>query len=131
MTIEKKRGRPKKVKNDEIEILNPVKKPLSSQFDKTKERTSNPARDPIAREQQLVNLAVNLAEKQLLDGTAAPSVINHFLKIASRRDVLEREILEKQARLIEAKAQSIGKGQEAEDLAKAAIEAMKNYNSSS
>lgn len=96
-----------------------------------RERESRPASSPEARELQLVNLAVDLAERQLRDGTASPSTINHFLKIASRRDVLEREILEKQSRLIEAKAQSINRDKDAEDLAKAAIEAMKNYNSSS
>lgn len=96
-----------------------------------KVKTAKPATTPEGREQQLVNLAVSLAEKQLIEGTASPSVINHFLKIASRREVLEREILEKQSRLIEAKAQSISQGKEAEQLAKAAIEAMKNYNSGS
>ena len=90
-----------------------------------------PATSPEAREQQLVALAVNLAEKQLREGTAAPSVINHFLKIASTRETIEREILEKQSKLIEAKASSISKDREAEELAKAAIEAMKNYNSGS
>lgn len=94
-------------------------------------KTIRPATTPEAREQQLVNLAVQLAEKQLIDGTASPSIINHYLKIASRREVLEREILEKQSKLIEAKAQTINKDREAEDLAKAAIEAMKNYNSGS
>ena len=96
---------------------------------KTKEM--KPATNPEAREQQLVNLAVQLAEKQLREGTASPSIIAHYLKIASRREVLEREILEKQSRLIEAKAQNINKDREVEDLAKAAIEAMKNYNSGS
>lgn len=98
---------------------------------KKESRVAKPASSPEAREQQLVNLAVNLAEKQLRDGTASPSVLTHYLKIASKREVLEREILEKQSRLIEAKANSIGKDKEAEDLAKAAIEAMKNYNSGS
>ena len=96
-----------------------------------KTKGARTASTPEAREQQLVNLAVSLAEKQLREGTASPSVINHFLKIASRREVLEREILEKQSRLIEAKAQSISKDREAEELAKAAIDAMKNYNSRS
>lgn len=91
-------------------------------------KTSKPASSPEARENQLVNLAVQLAEKQLREGTASPSVINHFLKIASRREVLEREILEKQSRLIEAKATNMSKDREAEDLAKAAIDAMKNYH---
>lgn len=91
-------------------------------------RMSRPATTPEAREQQLVNLAVDLAEKQLRDGTASPSVIAHFLKLASRREVLEREILEKNARLIDAKANNIDKDREAQVTAKEAIEAMKKYS---
>lgn len=101
------------------------KKPATAK--PVKKRQSKPATTPEGREQQLVNLAVDLAEKQLQDGTASPSVINHFLKIASRRETLEREILEKQVTFIEAKAKSISKDREAEELAKAAIEAMKSY----
>ncbi len=92
------------------------------------ENRSRPATSPEAREQQLVNLAVTLAEKQLRDGTASPSVINHFLKLASKRERLEREILERQSKLIEAKAKNIDKERESEEAAKAAIEAMKNYS---
>jgi hypothetical protein len=83
------------------------------------------------REQQLIALAVNLAEKQLRDGTASPSVINHYLKMASSRETLEREILEKQSKLIDAKAQNIVKEKEQEEMAKRALEAMKNYTSGS
>lgn len=90
-------------------------------------REAKPATTPDGREQQLIALAVDLAEKQLRDGSASPSVINHYLKMASKREVLEREILEKQSRLIEAKAQNIVKEKEQEALAKAAIDAMKNY----
>ena len=88
---------------------------------------SRPATSPEARESQLVNLAVNLAEKQLRDGTASPSVINHFLKIASTRERLEKEILEKNAALMEAKAKNLEKERESEATAKAGIEAMKKY----
>jgi EAL domain-containing protein (putative c-di-GMP-specific phosphodiesterase class I) len=94
-------------------------------------KESRPASTPEGREQQLISLAVNLAEKQLRDGSASPSVINHYLKMASRRESLEREILERQSKLIEAKAESIVKAKEQEHLAKAAIEAMKSYNSGS
>jgi len=94
-----------------------------------KKREAAPATTPEGREKQLVNLAVDLAEKQLRDGTASPSVINHFLKIASSRETLEKEILEKQAKLIAAKAESITKDREVEELTKAAIEAMQSYKS--
>lgn len=96
-----------------------------------RESTITPSPDPESREKQLVNLAVNLAEKQLRDGTASSAVLTHYLKIASTREVIEREMLEKQVKLIEAKANSIGEAKDAEKLAKAAIEAMKNYNSGS
>ena len=77
-----------------------------------------------------MNMAYNLAEKQLQDGTASPSVINHFLKLSTKREVLEREILEKQKTLIEAKAESLFKGKESEELVKEAIEAMRKYRPS-
>lgn len=93
-------------------------------------RKSKPAVDPESRERQLINLAVDLAEKQLTEGTAPPSVINHFLKLASKREELERDILEKQAELITSKAKNISKDRDAEELAKAAIEAMKTYKPS-
>jgi EAL domain-containing protein (putative c-di-GMP-specific phosphodiesterase class I) len=95
---------------------------------KKEDQQSRPATSPEAREQQLVNLAVNLAEKQLKDGTASPSVITHFLKYASTRERLEREILERNAQLIAAKAKNIDKERESEEVAKAAIDAMKNYS---
>ena len=107
------------------------KKTTPKTVESKKLREARPASNPEAREQQLVSLAVDLAEKQLRDGTASPSVISHYLKISSSRETIEREMLQKQAALIEAKAQNISKDREAEDLAKAAIEAMKNYNSGS
>ena len=61
MTEQKPRTRSKaKPKPDKVE------KPVQA---------ARPASTPEAREQQLVSLAVNLAEKQLRDGTAAPSEI--------------------------------------------------------
>lgn len=101
------------------------------QMSDKKKRDSRPASNPEAREQQLVNLAVDLAEKQLKEGTASSAVISHYLKIASKRETLERDILQQQSKLIEAKSSAITKGKEDENIAKAAIEAMKNYNSSS
>lgn len=97
---------------------------------KVNNRKARPATDPENREQQLVGLAVDLAEKQLREGTASPSVINHYLKIGSKREILERQILERQSKLIEAKAASIGKDSDIEQLTKAAIEAMKSYGPS-
>lgn len=53
-----------------------------------------PVDSPEARENELIAAAVDLAEKQLRDGTASPSVITHYLKLASSRERLQREKLE-------------------------------------
>ena len=44
-----------------------------------------PALTPEARENQLVSLAVDLAEKQLREGTASSQVITHYLKLGSTK----------------------------------------------
>lgn len=94
-----------------------------------KKSQTRPASTPESREKQLTKLAVDLAEKQLREGTASPSIISHYLKIASNRETLERDILKQQAEMIKAKAQSVNRDREAEELAKAAIDAMKSYSS--
>ena len=89
------------------------------------------ASTPEVREAQLINLAYNLAEEQLREGTASPSIVNHFLKLSTQRESLELENLRSKAKLQEAKAQQIDTAKENEELTKAAIEAMKNYSGSS
>ena len=89
-----------------------------------------PAKDPVEREAQLINLAVNLAEKQLVDGTASPSVLTHYLKLATTREQVERDILEKQAKLITAKTDAIGQSKDTAELVSQAIDAMKAYSGS-
>ena len=54
-----------------------------------------PALTPEARENQLVSLAINLAEQQLRDGTASSQVITHYLKLGSQKERLEREKLQR------------------------------------
>lgn len=95
------------------------------------EKKRKPASTPEARESQLINLAYNLAEEQLREGTASPSIVNHFLKLSTQRESLELDNLRSKAKLQEAKAQQIDMAKENEELTKAAIEAMKNYSGSS
>ena len=42
--------------------------------------------NPEARENLLVSLAIDLAEKQLREGSASAQVITHYLKLAGRRE---------------------------------------------
>lgn len=89
-----------------------------------------PASNPQSRENQMINLATNLAEKQLRDGTASSQVMVHYLKLATDRERMEREVLEKQILLLTAKTDSITSSKENEGLYMKAIEAMKAYGSS-
>lgn len=54
-------------------------------------RMMRPALTPEARENQLVSLAVDLAEKQLREGTASSQVITHYLKLGSTKERIEKK----------------------------------------
>ena len=87
-----------------------------------------PAMNPESRENQLIARAVDLAEQQLIDGTASSQVITHYLKLGSTKEQIEKEILEKQKDLIEAKTQSLQSTQRVEELYSEALDAMKKYS---
>ncbi len=79
------------------------------------------------REKQLVALAVDLAEKQLREGTASAQVITHYLKLGTEREKLERAILKEQRDLITEKTKALKSAAHMEELYAQAIEAMKTY----
>lgn len=87
-----------------------------------------PALTPEARENQLISLAVDLAEKQLQEGTASSQVITHYLKLGSTKERIEREILEKQKDLITAKTKALQSAEKIEKLYSDALKAMRNYS---
>ena len=91
-------------------------------------RKRRPALNPEARENQLIALAIDLVEQRLIDGTASSQETTHFLKLATQKSRLEREILEKQAELITAKTESIRADQRVEELYTNAIKAMQKYS---
>lgn len=94
----------------------------------TNSRRPTPADSPEARENQLIAAAVDLAEKQILAGTASPSVITHFLRLASGRERLEREKLERENEVLRAKAEALESNRRTEELYSQAIEAMRSYS---
>ena len=87
-----------------------------------------PAKTPEARENQMIGLAVSLAEKQLRDGTASSQIITHYLKLGSTKESLEKEILEKKAELMKAKTDAIKSHAKIEKLYGEALEAMRLYS---
>lgn len=91
-------------------------------------RKMRPALTPEARENQLISLAVDLAEQQLREGTASSQVITHYLKLGSTKERIEKEILEKQKELISAKTENLKSAKRIEELYADAINAMRKYS---
>lgn len=90
-------------------------------------RRPRPALSPEAREKHMIGLAVDLAEQQLIDGTASSQVITHFLKLGTQKERIEQEILEKQKDLITAKTEALQSQKRVEELYANALTAMKSY----
>lgn len=86
-----------------------------------------PATTPEARERQLVALAVDVAEKQLRDGTVSSTVLAQLIKLGTQRERLEQERLRRENLLLEAKVQSIDSSKRSEELYEQAINAMRMY----
>ena len=91
-------------------------------------RKMRPALTPEARENQLISLAVDLAEKQLREGTASSQVVTHYLKLGSTKERIEKEILEKQKELITAKTEALQSAKRVEELYTNALNAMRRYS---
>lgn len=87
-----------------------------------------PAESPEARENQMIGYAVDLAEKQLREGTASSQVITHFLKLATVKERLELEKLQHENELLKAKTEAIQSSQRIEELYANAIKSMQRYS---
>ena len=87
-----------------------------------------PATTPEGRENQMVSLAVGIAEKQLTDGTASAQVISHYLKLGSSREQLEQERLRHENELTKVKIDSMASQKRVEEMYGAALNAMRSYS---
>lgn len=76
----------------------------------------------------MISLAVNLAEKQLRDGTASAQVITHYLKMGSSKERAEREYLAKQTELAAAKAENIRSTKRDAEAYDKVLAAMRSYS---
>lgn len=89
---------------------------------------TRPATTIEGRENQLISLAVDVAEEQLRRGTASAQVITHYLKLGTTRERLEQERLRGENSLLVAKVQAIASEQKREELYEKALEAMRVYS---
>lgn len=101
---------------------------------KAKEKSSvtsqkmRPGLTPEARENQLIALAVDVAEEQLINRTASSQVITHFLKLATSKAELEKEKLRHETELLRAKTEAVQSAQRSEEVYTKVLEAMKKYS---
>lgn len=94
----------------------------------SEQRKRRPAIDPEAREKQMISYAVDLAEQQLLDGTASAQVITHYLKLGSTKERIEKELLQKKSELMTAQADAIRAAKRTGELIDEALTAMRKYS---
>ena len=87
-----------------------------------------PALTPESRENQMIALAMDLAEQQLRDGTASSQLITEFVKRGSTKARLEKEILAEQKELMAAKTENLRSAKRIEELYAEALNAMKSYS---
>jgi hypothetical protein len=73
-------------------------------------------------------LAMELAERQLRDGTASAQVISHFLKAGSIRERLEQQRLSQENNLLGAKIESMASSKRVEEMYGKALNAMRRYS---
>ena len=94
---------------------------------KSSKPVAQPASTDTGREHQLVSLAIDLAEKQMREGTASAQVISHYLKLGSTRESLEQRRLELESELLLAKVAAQQSQENTERMYKEALDAMRTY----
>ena len=94
-------------------------------------KKSPPASSPRVRENQIVNLAYDEAEKRIREGTATSQLLTFFLKLGTMREEMELEKMRSELRLAEAKIQQIDDQKNIKELYQKAIEAQKRYRGDS
>lgn len=86
-----------------------------------------PATTVEGRENQLITQAIDLAEKQIRQGTASAQVITHYLKLGSTTHELEKKKLEAENALLQKRVETLESGANIEKLYSEAIQAMRVY----
>lgn len=87
-----------------------------------------PARTPEDRENQMIGYAVELAEKQIREGTASAQVITHYLKLGSSREKLEQQRIANEVELLKIKRDAIESEKRVEEMYREAMDAFRSYS---
>lgn len=89
-------------------------------------QTTPPLSD-VDHEAKLIALALGLAERQLLEGTATSQVVTHFLRLGSLRAQVEKEKIELENNLLIEKIQSEKLGQKMQEMFQNLLESLQTY----
>lgn len=89
-------------------------------------RRRRPYSTPEERDEYMMDIAYDLVEQRILEGTATSQETTHFLKL--RKLNKEIEILDKQKELMTAKAEALKSAKRVEELYTDAIKAFREYN---
>lgn len=93
-----------------------------------KER-KKPARTPKQRENQIINLVMDVVEQKIIDGTASSQILCHFLKLATEKERLENDKLRGELELAKARVRQIDMQEDLKSLYEGAVSAMRGYRS--
>lgn len=78
-------------------------------------------------EAKLISLTLQMAEQQLIDGTASSQVMTHFLRLGSIRSKVELEKLRLENNLLTEKIQSEKMGQQLKEMFQDVMESLRDY----
>jgi hypothetical protein len=88
---------------------------------------------PESRENEAINSAMSLAERQILEGTASSQIITYFLKRGAEREreKLENEKLRNENKLLLAKVEALQTASISDEKYDKVIQAFKGYSGES
>lgn len=88
---------------------------------------STPAYSIEARQNQMIALATNEAEKRIRDGTASSQIIVHYLQLGTTLAQLKEKEIEQKCAMMEAKQKTYESMANMEELAADALDALRSY----
>lgn len=95
----------------------------------SRKEKKRPARTPKQRENQIINLVMDVVEQKIMDGTASSQILCHFLKLATEKERLENDKLRGELELAKARVRQIDMQEDLKNLYEGAVSAMRSYRS--
>lgn len=100
------------------------KEPKESEPKKPRPRR---ATTPEGREQQLIALAVDVAEDMMRNGNAPAQIVTHYLKMGSTREKIELELKSEEIKVAKARREMMESQKKIESVYEEALAAMRHY----